>query len=111
MYKYKATKVNGVKYDEHRLVMEIYLCRPLLSNEVVHHKNKDRKDNRIDNLELHTKSSHAKFHSNNGDFSHPKKDIIIIPHGTHHGYAHYGCRCRACKNGHNKYMKNYVRKQ
>lgn len=47
---------------EHRIVMEEKLGRPLRKNELVHHINGDKLDNRPENLEVMTKAEHVSLH-------------------------------------------------
>ena len=46
----------------HREVMENHLNRTLLITEIVHHKDGDKKNNCIDNLEILTRKSHMEEH-------------------------------------------------
>lgn len=110
--KFKGVRLNKHGYFEitrgsnkgrsvHDVIMEIHIGRRLYAHEVVHHKNAIRTDNHIDNLELLTRSGHAKFHSNgvallkyreaNGyDSGHQsprskltKEDVLTIRSGAH----------------------------
>lgn len=64
----RATK-GGQYVFEHILVMEKKIGRYVQPGEVVHHINHNRKDNRIENLQLMTASEHSRLHN-------PKRDKV-----------------------------------
>lgn len=79
---------------EHRVMMSEHLKRPLLETEEVHHKGKDKTDNRIENFEIKSKSRHTAEHKHRLGTGSPTcgrgHPWTIYPSGRR--------RCRTCEN-------------
>ena len=62
--------------DEHRHVMEQFLRRKLKKNEVVHHKDGNKLNNNIENLQLMTDTEHRRLHAKERKISFETKQRI-----------------------------------
>jgi hypothetical protein len=63
---YVLISVNGQRYFEHRYVMEKHLGRKLSFDETIHHKDGNKENNKLKNLEIISRSDHTRIY-------HPKK--------------------------------------
>jgi len=64
-YIFKPSHPNNVNnyVPEHRLIIELQLKRYLNKDELVHHKDSNKLNNSIENLEVMTKSNHRALHN------------------------------------------------
>jgi len=82
---------------EHIFVMAQKLGRPIAKNEVVHHINGKKDDNRAENLVVMTRSDHNGHHAKGNQYSKGLRHGVqnLVRHGSkkiHHG----PCRLRGC---------------
>jgi hypothetical protein len=59
---YRLVSDKNIKRGLHRVIWENHHGRKLESNEIIHHINENIWDNRIENLQIMSRSEHAKLH-------------------------------------------------
>ncbi len=120
---------------EHRFVMEQAVGRFLKSSEFVHHRNANKKDNHLSNLEITSPSEHSRRHKEKPkkvfkctrcrkkvyrtaaqSLNRGTKDFYCsrkcrrAPHGTDSRYVR-GCRCVRCRKAHREWARGYRKQQ
>lgn len=77
MNTYQIKKIGNKQVLKHRFIMEQYLGRKLLASEIVHHKDGDKGNNEISNLEILTdRSEHLLKHARLRREKYPLKPAI-----------------------------------
>lgn len=107
---------------EHRVVMETQLSRPLMDSEVVHHKDGDPSNNRVENLELlDSQRTHALRHGADNRavlLQHGLKQctvcLLVKPiaefYATPHNKMGIQSWCKMCKNARDSQRRKERRK-
>lgn len=72
---------------EHRLVMEVELQRYLTADEIIHHKNRNKSDNRPENLEVVDMAEHRRIHNIEDKIYESKYDLELIRELYLEGYS------------------------
>ena len=100
---------NGVSSVEHRIIMERHIGRKLSDIEVVHHINGNKRDNRIENLQLlPDRATHNRIHAL--DFC--PKGHEFTKENTEIRTTKSGGKTRRCKKCHRiETRKNYLSKK
>lgn len=115
--RYNYAYVEGHKYSdnrgrvlEHRAIMELHIGRYLTPDEDIHHINGNGKDNRIENLQILSRSNHTKHHHSKGvtmvklvcpncklDFERPRNQTHIVKGGDN-TFCSRSCSTKYYKN-------------
>ncbi len=62
MEDYKHIKINGKRKPLHRHLVELHIGRKLKCSELVHHRDGNRHNNILSNLEITTRGEHIRIH-------------------------------------------------
>ena len=96
---FPGRKYNGLYCYEHTLVWWKNNGSVPASGYVLHHTNEDVEDNRIENLELKSRSVHS------SDHGYLRKRPTV--HGSSTAYRHHKCRCDKCVKAQNERHNKY----
>jgi hypothetical protein len=88
---YAKTKVHGRTIDVHVKVWTD-AHGPVPDGHVVHHKNHNKRDNRLENLQLMTHAEHSRHHNDR----HPRERSCDACGGTYEPPAKHRGRSRVC---------------
>lgn len=93
---YKSKKLpGGRRMDEHRFLMEQAIGRKLGRFEFVHHKNGNKRDNRMENLEVVSPKQHAAAH---GQQKHPLTKPCLVCGKTFTPHPTKRARAKTCSS-------------
>lgn len=107
MTKYRRFKFkDGSSLKVHRVIWSKFHGE-IPNGYIIHHKNGNSLDNRLDNLEMMLWGEHSRMRMIIRGNQQLRRDIT---HGTTSGYRR-GCRCLECKKHHNARLKNYRRRK